>query len=157
MMKRIIYLSVIIVFLLLITTAYIVVSAPITTKTGDLQCKYNNISHKILCTQIGDIVPKWLDLNAGGFLGVNPDYMMELIFQKNNDDYISMHMIDRVFVEGLNRKIIYALNDKSLLDYWKFKTYIREARTNNYGSIVLFCSENNLENDVCKNMKKYHK
>lgn len=152
MKKGIIYSFIGIIIVVLGVFLYMLAISPLKTTTDNLQCEYNNISHQILCTQVGDVVPQWLDLKTG----ILPDnYSMDLIFKKSNNDYIAMHMIDKVFITDLNRKMIFALDNKNLLDYLKFKSYVLDATTNNYGSVVLFCSDNNLNSDVCKKMKQY--
>ncbi len=119
-------------------------------KDDDLTCLYSNKYNKITCTQIGDIVPTWFDLYGS-------NHSMLLILKKDSSDYITLNMTDKVFIEGLNRKFIYTKHEQTLKDFIKLKFYSMNSSMSNWGSVALYCSENNLNDDICKKMKKYNK
>lgn len=140
---------------------YIFISRPISNKDNDIFCEYKGKFNKIICTQIGDMVPKWLDLDASNLLAnsfnINNPYNMYLVLQNKNGDYITMSMADKVFIPDMKRKIIYELKEQTLLDYIHFKNFVSQSQASNYGSIILFCSETNLKDNVCKNLKNKYK
>lgn len=127
----------------------------------DFSCNYNAKFNKITCTQIGDVVPAWLDLDDVPLLkyldGGDSVYTMKLIISKSNRDYIVLNMTDKEFIRDRNRKFIYELKEQTYSDWAKLKNYVRTGNISNWGSIVLYCSENNLKEDICKRMKKNHR
>ncbi|HNW25698.1 MAG TPA: hypothetical protein PLG15_00830 [Candidatus Gastranaerophilaceae bacterium] len=126
----------------------------------DIYCEYKGKFNKIVCVQTGDIVPDWLDLDdsiSRGLFGGNVDYSMRLIFAKDTNMYTSLKMVDKVFVTDLRRKFIYEKAEQTLSDYIKFKKFVLGSKMSNWGSVVLYCSNSNLTEDVCKQMKSRHK
>ncbi len=137
-----------------------ILSMPINTE--DLYCEYKGKFNKIICTQTGDVVPAWLQIDDNQFLkylGIGSEYSMKLVLSHNNKDYKVLEMIDKVFITDMNRKFIYELKEQTFKDWIKFKKYtvIQGCKTSNWGSIVLYCSEENMEEDICKKLKKQYK
>lgn len=127
----------------------------------DVTCQYKAKFNKIVCTQIGDVVPEWLDLDDAPLLkylgGGDSVYTMKLIFSHSNKDYKVLNMTDREFIKDRNRKFIYELKEQTYGDWIEFKRYTQTGSIGNWGSILLYCSEDNLKDDICKRMKKNHK
>ncbi len=157
LVKDIIYYACIAALICIIIYMYIG-SRPI--KGEDFSCVYKEKQDKIVCTQTGDVVPKWLDVdlnNKDGLFG-GDNYSMLLIFSKDDKDYVSLKMKDGVFVEGMNRKFIYEAEEQSLSDYIRFKNYVKTGNMSNWGSSILYCSDKNVQsNDVCKEAKRRHR
>ena len=135
-----------------------VISIPL--KAENLYCNYSGKFNKITCTQTGDVVPEWLQVDDNQFLkylGIGSEYTMKLIISHDKKDYKVMNMTDKEFISGMNRKFIYELKEQTFNDWIDFKKYALKASTSNWGSIVLYCSEDNLKEDICKQMKKQYK
>lgn len=156
LIKRILYYLCVAVLVCIIIYIYI---AARPFKTDEVSCEYKTKQNKIVCTQTGDVVPEWLDINiekAGVFGGNN--YSMLLLFSKDNKDYVSIKMKDGVFVNGMHRKFIYEAEDQNLKDYIRFKSYAKNGKMNNWGSSILYCSELNLSsNDTCREAKRRYR
>lgn len=144
----IILLSTILVLVLLVI-AYNIALLPTKSSDKNIVCEYNGVAHKIVCTQTGDIIPEWYSENSL-FSG---SYQMQFLFKKSETDYIALNMSDKVLVKGLARKFIYYIEDKNVFDFIKFKQYVSNAEQSNWGSVILYCSDDYLEEDVCKDMK----
>lgn len=140
----------IIVFLVAIR---LVLIAPFSDR--DLHCQYSAKFNKLTCTQIGDIVPKWLDTNDSSIFGSK--YSMKLVIKNKDGNYKTLDMTDSVFIPDLQRKFIYELKEQTIWDYLNFKKDLATSSRYNWGSVALYCSENNLKEQVCKDMKKYNK
>ena len=157
LIKDILYYACIVALICIIIYMY-VGSRPI--KGEDFTCVYKEKQDKIVCTQIGDVVPKWLDIDlnkTGGLFG-GDNYSMLLFFSKDNKDYVSLKMKDGVFVEGMNRKFIYEMEEQTLSDYVRFKSYVKNGKIGNWGSSILYCSEKNVQSsDVCKEAKRRYR
>ncbi len=127
----------------------------------DVTCEYNSKFHKITCTQIGDVVPAWLDLDDAPILkylgGGSGGYTMKLVLSHSNRDYKVLNMTDKEFIRDRNRKFIYELKEQTYSDWAELKRYAKTGTVSNWGSIVLYCSEDNLTDDICKRMKKNHR
>ncbi len=137
------------VFVLVIYSIYIyILSRPLITE--NFYCSYSNKFNKITCTQTGDVVPPWLQLD-------NNQYLMKLIIYHDNKNYRVLNMVDKEFIVDMNRKFIYELKEQTFFDWIDFKKYLYNAKTNNWGSVILYCSENNLTENICKQMKKQYK
>lgn len=135
-----------------------IVSLPISG--NGLYCEYKGKFNKIVCIQTGDVVPKWLDLSdnvVNGLFGGKIDYSMLLIFKKADGRYATMKMVDKTFVTNLPRKFIYEKHEQTLNDYALFKDYVYNGEMSNWGSVVLYCSDTNLTDKICKDMKKQYK
>ncbi len=152
--KDILYYACIVAIVCILIYMY-VASRPL--KSENLSCEYKDKQDKIVCTQMGDVVPEWLDLNKNMIFGSNSPYAMHLVFSKGNNNYVSMKMSDYIFIAGLNRKIIYELKDQSLEDFIRFKNFVKSSEMSNFGSVLLYCSENNLSEAACKNMKRNYR
>jgi len=131
-------------------------------KGDDLYCKYKGKYNKIVCTQTGDVVPEWLQLDNNPFLrylGISDNYSMKLIISHNNKDYIILNMAQKEFITDLNRKFIYELKEQTFRDWLDFKRYtaLQGFEYSNWGSVALYCSESNLKDEVCKKIKKQYK
>lgn len=131
-------------------------------KSENVSCKYKSKYNKIECIQTGDIVPNWLNLDNVDFLnylGLETNYSMKIIFEHNKQDYIVLNMSKKELIPGLNRKFVYELNEQTFNDWIKFKTFTEKegTRYSNWGSVILYCSESNLKEDVCKRLKKQYK
>ncbi len=135
-----------------------IISLPI---SGDnLYCEYKGKFNKIRCVQTGDIVPDWLDLDEntiGTLFDGKVNYSMLLIFTQDSEKYITLKMVDKVFVTDLRRKFIYEKTEQTLEDYSKFKNFVSTSKMSNWGSIALYCSNSNLSENICKELKKNHK
>ena len=126
----------------------------------DVTCKYQPKFNKIICTQIGDVVPAWLDIDGAPllkYLGGDSAYTMQLVLSHSNRDYKVLNMTDMVFIKDRNRKFIYELKEQSHEDWVELKKYAQTGSIGNWGSVVLYCSEDNLKDDVCIRMKKNHR
>ncbi len=157
LIKDILYYACIIAIICIIIYMYIG-SRPI--KSEDVSCVYKEKQDKIVCTQTGEVVPEWLniDLNSKGGLFGADNYSMLLIFSKDKEDYVSMNMKDAVFITGMNRKFVFEADEQTLSDYIRFKNYVKTGIKNNWGSTILYCSETNLSShDVCKEAKRLYK
>lgn len=135
-----------------------IISLPISD--NDLYCEYKGKFNKIVCLQTGDVVPKWFDLGdnvSNGLFNEKIDYSMLLIFKKADGRYATMKMVDKVFVTDLPRKFIYEKKEQTLNDYAIFKDYVYNGKMSNWGSVALYCSDKNLNEQTCKDMKKQHK
>ncbi len=149
------------IVILLIYGFYIhLLSMPL--KSDDIYCEYKGKFNKIVCTQTGDVVPAWLQLDDNQFLkylGIGSEYSMKLVFSHNNRDYRVFDMTDKVFITDMNRKFIYEQKEQTYRDWLDFKRYtmLQGYRYSNWGSVILYCSENNLQEDVCKKLKKQYK
>ena len=131
-------------------------------KTEDLVCKYQGKFDKITCTQTGDIVPEWLQIEDNQFLkylGIANNYTMKLILSHDSKEYKALEMTDKIFVTGLNRKFIYEIKEQTFSDWLAFKQYsiFGDCKTSNWGSVILYCSDNNLKDDICKKLKKQYR
>jgi len=120
----------------------------------DLRCEYSPKFNKFTCIQTGDVVPKWLNINDSNIFGAN-NYSMKLVVVSKDKDYKTLEMTDFVFITDLPRKFIYEVKEQTIWDYFKFKTMLGTNERSNWGSTALYCSESNLQDSVCKNMKKY--
>lgn len=135
-----------------------VVSLPVSV--DNLYCSYKGKFNKIVCVQTGDIVPEWLDIDENvlsNIFGPNYKYSMKLIFSQSETDYIALDMGNKIFVQGLSRKIIYEKPEQTFIDWYHFKKFIGKSKISNWGAIVLYCSDKNLSEDICKNLKKQYK
>lgn len=131
-------------------------------KSENVSCKYKSKYNKIECTQTGDLVPDWLNLDNVDlldYLGLGTNYSMKKIFKHNKKDYIVLNMSKKELIPGLNRKFVYELNEQTFNDWIKFKTFTEKEETSysNWGSVILYCSESNLKDDICKRLKKQYK
>ena len=131
-------------------------------KNDDIYCEYKGKFNKIVCTQTGDVVPAWLQIDDNQFLkylGIGNEYSMKLVLSHNNKDYKVLEMTDKVFITDMHRKFIYELKEQTYGDWLDFKKYttLQGCKTSNWGSIILYCSENNLQEDICKRLKKQYK
>lgn len=155
LIKDILYYTCIVALICIIIYMY-VASRPF--ETDEISCKYKEKQDKIVCTQTGDVVPEWLDININGGLFGSDNYSMRLIFSKDNKDYVSMKMKDAVFVAGMHRKFIYEAEDQSLRDYINFKKFAKTGKMNNWGSSILYCSDLNISShDVCREAKRRYR
>ena len=68
-------------------------------------------------------------------------------------------MSKKELIPGLNRKFVYELNEQTFNDWIKFKTFTEKEETSysNWGSVILYCPESNLKDDICKRLKKQYK
>lgn len=82
---------------------------------------------------------------------------MKLIIYHDNKNYRVLNMVDKEFIVDMNRKFIYELKEQTFFDWIDFKKYLYNAKTNNWGSVILYCSENNLTENIYKQMKKQYK
>ncbi len=152
--KNIIWLSIILLlFIIILFIARLILIAPFTDK--DLYCEFSPKFNKFTCIQTGDIVPKWFDINENGLFGAK--YSMKLVIKNKNNNYKTLEMTDGVFIPDLQRKFIYEVKEQTMWDYIKFKNSLINNSRYNWGSVALYCSENNLSEQICKNMKKYNK
>ena len=131
-------------------------------KNDDIYCEYKGKFNKIVCTQTGDVVPAWLQIDDNQFLkylGIGSEYSMKLVLSHSNKDYKVLDMTDKVFITDMNRKFIYELKEQTFGDWLDFKKYtvLQGCKTNNWGSVILYCSESNMQDDVCKKLKKQYK
>lgn len=157
--RKFLLLGIIITFLLVISIVIrIILILPIAVG-NDFYCEYSPKFNKYTCIQTGDDVPEWLNLNTNVLSRILGDsgYSMDLLITKENGDYRTLKMTDSVFITNMKRKFIYEKKEQSVWDYFRFKQYLTNSKISNWGSIVLYCSETNLKDDVCKNMKKYNK
>ena len=149
------------IVILLIYGFYIYLLA-LPLKWNNLYCEYKGNFNKIICTQTGDIVPNWLQLDNNPFLeylGINGEYSMKLIISHDYRDYKVLNMTNKAFITDMSRKFIYELKEQNFGDWLNFKRYtiFHNCKINNYGSVILFCSENSLQEEVCKKIKKQYK
>ena len=131
-------------------------------KDDTIYCEYKGKFNKIVCTQTGDIVPAWLELDDNQYLkylGLGSNYSMKLIISHDNKDYKVLDMTDKTFITDMNRKFTYELKEQTFKNWLDFKMYtaVHGYKINNWGSVILYCSEDNLENDICKKLKKQYK
>ena len=154
---KIVFLSVFTAILLIYGLYIYILSRPL--KDADLYCYYKGKFNKIVCVQTGDVVPEWLEIEDNAFLkylGIDSSYSMKLVLSHSNSNYRTLNMVKKEFIKGMNRKFIYELPEQTFKDWINFKKYTFGCNVNNWGSVVLYCSDSNMENDICKRMKKQH-
>jgi len=152
--KNTIIFGLILPLLIVAFIARLVLIAPFVDR--DLRCEYSPKFNKFTCTQTGDVVPKWLNINDSNIFGANT-YSMKLVIVPKDKNYKTIEMTDLIFITDLPRKFIYEVKEQTAWDYFKFKTMLSTSDRSNWGSTSLYCSESNLQDSVCKNMKKYSK
>lgn len=126
-------------------------------KSENIRCDYSTVFAKSTCVQQGDIVPSWLKLNDLSFLGGNTNYTMQMIIKNTDKDYRVLNMTDMVLIPDLPRKFIYEKKEQTMWDFFLLKMALTFGEISNWGSQVLYCSENNLEQEACKEMKRINK
>ena len=74
-------------------------------------------------------------------------------------EYKVMNMTDKIFIPDMNRKFIYELQEQTFEDWINFKRYVtsQNFKYNNWGSVILYCSEDKLQDEICKKLKKQYK
>lgn len=71
-------------------------------KSENVSCKYKSKYNKNECTQTGDLVPDWLNLDNVGlldYLGLGTNYSMKKIFKHNKKDYIVLNMSKKELIK----------------------------------------------------------
>lgn len=121
---------------------------------GDISCDFSSKFNKFTCIQIGEVVPDWFDINKKDLSNL----MMKLIIEdQKHKTYSTIDMTDCILIPGYRRKFIYEVKEQTLADFHSFKKALHKGKKVNWGSLELYCSDDNQNESVCKTMKKYHK